>query len=133
MAENENAGGEGIQVPITVGKKDFKNVGEAKKFSKKSVLFINKLNGQAHMLPEDLALSREKSNKGVIMSRDHKDYMKFFSMAVGHDKTVGTKKFLQRNGQVLSVDNINLVDANKMVAEEEIAVAAAKRKEKDAK
>lgn len=127
---DENTGSEGLQIPVTVGKKDFKNAADVKKFSKKSVLFINKLNGQAHMMPEDLAQSREKSNKGVIMDRTHKDYMKFFSMAVGHDKTVGTKKFLQKNGQVISVDQINLVDVNNLVEQERIASEKAK---KDAK
>lgn len=131
MAEKENAAGEGgVQVPVTLGKKDFKNVAELKKFSRKSVLFINKTNGHAHMLPEDLALSREKSNKGGIMDRTHKDYMKFFSMAVGHDKTIGTKKFMQKNGQVISVDQINLINVNELVEAERIASEKAK---KDAK
>ena len=121
MAENENGG---VTVPVTVGKR--KDVSIPEKHSKKSVLFINK-KGQAHMLPEDLALNHVKCNKGHIIEKSHKDYMRLYKMAIGFDDKIGTKKFMQKAGQVVSVDEAVNLDVKAMVEKEAIEAAKAKK------
>lgn len=120
---NENAQ-EGITVPVSVGSK--KDVTKQIKHSKKSVLFINK-KGQAHMVPEDLALNHVKNNKGYIVEKSNKDYMKLYKMAVGFDEKIGTRKFSQVAGQVRSIDEVVEMDAKAMVDKEAIEAAKAQK------
>lgn len=113
-----------ITVPVTVGKKV--DVTVALRHSTKSVLFINK-KGQAHMVPEDMALNYEKGNKGHIIDKSHKDYMPLYKMAVGFDDKVGTKKFMQIGGKVVSSDESGVINLNDIVAKEAIEAAKAQK------
>ena len=77
MSENNEGG---LVIPVTVTRKSMKQVDGKEKHSKSSVLFIN-IKGHAHMVPEDMAKINMKKNKGYIMDRSHKEYMKYFQMA----------------------------------------------------
>lgn len=124
MSENEQQQPSGITVPVKVGAK--KDVTVLKKHSAVSVLFLN-LKGQAHMVPLDLAKDHAKKGKGYIMEKDHPDYMKLFKMANGYDEKIGTKKFSQVRGQVVSIDETVNLDVKSIVEKEELAAAKARK------
>ena len=122
---NENTQEQGgITVPVVVGGK--RDVTKEEKHSRKSVLFINK-KGQAHMLPEDLALNHEKFNKGHIIDKSHKDYMRLYKMAVGYDDKIGTKKFVQVAGKVYSSEEAVSMDLKTLIDKEAIEAAKAQK------
>jgi len=114
----------GITVPVVVGAK--RDVTKKHAYSDKSVLFINN-GGQAHMMPEDLALNGVKVHRGHIMERTHKDYIKYFKMATGVDDTIGTKKFSQVAGKAVSVEDASRVPIDEIVKKEIIESEKAKR------
>ena len=124
MNENENSAPAGVTVPVKVGLKQ--DVTVLKKHSAVSVLFIN-LKGQAHMVPQDLAKDHAKKGKGFIIERDNADYMKLFKMATGYDDKVGTKKFSQVRGQVVSTEEAVNIDVKAMIEREDIAAAKARK------
>lgn len=120
MAEEQG----GITVPVTVGVK--RDVTKKQAYSSKSVLFINN-KGQSHMVPEDMALNSVKSHRGYIMDRNHKDYIKCFKMASGVDDTVGTKKFSQIAGKVVSVEDASRTPIDEIIKKEIIESEKAKK------
>lgn len=125
MSENnEGAAQEGITVPVKVGAKQ--DVTVLKKHSNVSALFIN-LKGQAHMVPLDMAKDHAKKGKGFIIEKDHAEYMKFFKMATGFDEKLGTKKFSQVRGKIVSVDDTVSLDIKATIDKEEIAAAKARK------
>lgn len=121
MADNESGG---ITVPVVVGKKV--DVTKKQSYSSKSVLFLNN-KGQAHMVPADMAASQVKSHRGHVVDKTHKDYMKLFKMAVGSDDIIGTKKFSQVAGKVVSVEDSSRTPIDEIIKKEIIESEKAKR------
>lgn len=122
MAENENGGG--LTVPVQVGKRV--DVSKQLLHSKKSVLFVNN-KGQAHMVPEDMALNQVKSNRGHIVEKTHKEYMRLYKAAIGFDDKIGTKKFVQIAGKVSSIEDASRTSAEDMVLKETMESEKAKK------
>lgn len=119
---NENT--ENIVIPVTVTKK--KNVGVLEKTSKTDALFINS-KGHAHMVPLEMAKELAKKNKGYIMDKTHKDYMTYYKMAVGYDEKIGSKKFLQKAGKVMSIEDSSRTDIGAIVQREAIEAEKARK------
>jgi len=120
MAENEG----GITVPVRIERK--KDVTIKEKHSKVSVVFLNS-KGHSHMLPEDMALNQEKSHRGHIIDKSHKNYMRLFKMACGYDEKIGTNKFSQSAGKVSSIEATGRIDMEALVAKENIEAEKAKK------
>jgi hypothetical protein len=124
MSENMSESGETLVIPVTVTQK--KNVGVAEKNSKTDVLFINS-KGHAHMVPENMAKDLVKRNKGHIMDKAHKEYIKYYKMALGYDEKIGSKKFLQKAGKVMSIEDATRADISSLVQRETIEAEKARK------
>ena len=113
-----------ITVPVNIGNK----VDVTKKhiYSSVSVVFLN-TKGQAHMVPQDLALNQVKSHRGHIIEKTHKDYMKLYKMAVGYDDKIGTAKFSQVAGKVEAIQDANRIPVMDLIKKEEIESERAKK------
>lgn len=122
MANNE------ITIPVSIKRKD--DVTKREQHSKISVLFINN-RGHAHMVPLDMSKKLVKDKQGYVMEKSHKDYMKYYKMAIGFDEKIGTEKFCQVAGKVTSIDDATKTDIHALVQKESVECSKAQKEAKE--